>query len=98
MLKLLTTETLSGLAVGFVLGFILGFTIALFRKGHVQASSFFAIFVASLWLAFQSISILVSGQGLPFIFDVVGGVAVGQLLGVDIIDRIIKLKSGGKDK
>lgn len=81
----------SGLCVGVLLGVYFGIHYRNTQDPVVWANLFGGI-VAMLWAGLHTYAIFSGDIQIPFIFDVVGGLAMGQTLGIDLVAAIQKIR------
>ena len=85
----------AGLSVGLFVGLVLGihFSIKYSRDdGNVQRANVLGAAFAMLWAGLHTYSILTGTIEVPLFFDVIGGLAMGQTLGIDLAAAIQKMK------
>ena len=86
---------LVGLVVGLITGCFLGYKIARHKFGkeeEVLLHNLFGGGMALLWAGTHVYAIIVGSIQVPFIFDVIGGLAMGQTLGIDLASQIAKFR------
>lgn len=84
-----------GIAVGLVVGFILGiYTAVYYRERDLQTLSqkIVATVVGSTWLGLHTYLILVGTGSLGFLIDVVGSAAVGELIGINMVQIVKQIR------
>lgn len=84
---------LAGLVVGLLIGTFLGFYIGLKKSNQpVIMSTLLGGGFAMLWAGLHTYAILSGDIEVPLLFDVVGGLAMGQTLGIDLASAVQKMK------
>ncbi len=84
-----------GLSVGLVVGFILGLYVGVHYRNTEDPflfASLFGVIISILWAGLHTYAIFSGSLQIPLIFDVVGGLAMGQALGIDLVTAISKFK------
>lgn len=77
--------------LGFFTGFIVGVKYSEKRDGYnIPNGTLLAWFIASLWIGFHVYSMLVSGIKVATIFDVIGAMCVGSVIGFDVASLLAK--------
>lgn len=85
----------SGLLAGILVGVVIGIYFGINYRNElhpVLLSNIFGAVVAILWASLHTFSILSGTLEIPFIFDVVGGLAMGQTLGIDLVSALSKIR------
>ena len=99
MQELLTSTNAIGFIAGLVFGIFCGILIGIyiglhFRNKHdpIAIANVFGGLMALLWAGLHTFAIFSGAITVPFIFDVVGGMAMGQTLGIDLVSSIQKFR------
>ena len=85
----------AGLIVGLIVGLVLGvhFGIKYSRDNQsIQRANILGAVFAMLWAGLHTYAILTGDIEVPLFFDVVGGLAMGQTLGIDLASAIQKMR------
>lgn len=82
--------------IGFFTGFIVGIRYAKRRGGYeVPNGKILAWIVSLIWISFHIYTLIISGERVATVFDVIGAMAVGSVIGFDaekLLERIFNIK------
>jgi hypothetical protein len=81
-------------AAGFFGGFVLGVYYAK-RNEKLKAAKTLAWLMSLTWISFHVYSLLTTGERVATVFDVVGALAVGNVIGFDVevlLEKVIGRK------
>lgn len=92
MQQYVTIETLIALGLGLVMGYALGFAVAFyFKKDKIDSVKFMSTVIFVTWVGLHIYGFF-NAISVPLLFDIVGGVTVGNLLGFDLGEVFSKIK------
>lgn len=84
-------EILKYIGIGVLIGIPIGMAIyAHFSKKELKRHNSYIFYISILWVGFHIYSFFITGKQLDIIFNVVGGIAAGDLLGLKIIAPVIE--------
>ena len=86
-----------GIMIGIPIGMFIMYKILDKKKDKLEKHQTFVGYISLLWISFHIYSFFITGTQLDPIFNVVGGIAVGDFIGIKLIGPVIeKLVSGLK--
>lgn len=84
-----------GLAIGFIMGIYTA--VAYKEKDPINvAQKAVAVGVGTTWLVMHAYLIVTGAGTLNIFFDVVGSAAIGELMGINLVQIFRGLRGGGK--
>ncbi len=88
-----------GIVIGLTIGFILGIYTALSHRDKdpkIIAQKTVAVVVGTTWLVLHAYLIMTGAGTINVFFDAIGSAAVGELLGINLVQIIRTARTGGK--
>lgn len=88
-----------GILVGLVAGFLMGIYTAMYYKDRdpvVIAQKTAGVVVGTTWLVLHAYLILTGTASLNIFFDAIGSAAVGEILGINLVQVIKSFRGGSK--
>lgn len=85
-----------GILIGLTIGFGLGIYTAIYYRDRdlvTLVQKVTAVVVGSTWLGLHAYLIFTGAGTLGFMIDVVGSAAVGELLGINLVQSFKQLRS-----
>jgi len=96
MLEIIQQNSIVIMAGAYILGMFTGFILSmryhrLYGTEPLSGGKIFAWFLATLWISFHVHSLLISGEKVATIFDVIGAMSVGSVLGFNVETLLSKI-------
>jgi len=84
-------DVATGIMIGLVLGFLLGaYTAIHYRERDIVTvmQKATAVLVGGTWLGMHTYLIFTGGGDLSLLLDVIGSAAIGELLGINLVETV----------
>lgn len=84
------TETIKLVGMGFLLGLTVGVYIGMrFNKKELDKHKSLAIIIATIWVLFHIVAFFIQGTEINIFFNVVGALAVGDVVGLNVVAPVV---------